>query len=77
MSCSTEPHVARLQGADIDDHVDLDRAVENRAPGLVVLDVGVVAPSGNPTTEQTPTPVPRSRRAASATQVGLMHTVAK
>ncbi len=30
-----------------------------------------MAPSGNPTTEQTPTPVPRSRRAASATQVGI------
>ena len=37
---------------------------------------GVVAPSGKPTTEHTPTPVPRSRAAARATQVGFTHTVA-
>ena len=41
------------------------------------LTSAVVAPSGNPTTEQTPTPVPRSRAAASATQAGFTHTVAK
>ncbi len=38
---------------------------------------GVVAPSGNPTTEQTPTPEPRSNRAAAATQPGFTQTVAK
>ena len=32
--------VARLQRADVDDHVDLGRAVEDRPPRLVVLDVG-------------------------------------
>ena len=37
----------------------------------------VVAPRGNPTTEHTPTPVPRSRREQVATQVGFTHTVAK
>ena len=41
------------------------------------LTSAVVAPSGNPTTEQTPTPVPRSREAASATHTGFTHTVAK
>ena len=41
------------------------------------LTSGVVAPSGKPTTEHTPTPVPRSSRAQNATQVGLTHTVAK
>ena len=40
------------------------------------LTSGVVAPSGKPTTEQTPTGVPRSFWAASATQVGFTHTVA-
>ena len=40
------------------------------------LTSAVVAPSGNPTTEQTPTPVPRSRDAASATHTGFTHTVA-
>ena len=37
----------------------------------------VVAPSGKPTTEQTPTPDPRSSDAAVATQTGLTQTVAK
>ena len=36
----------------------------------------VVAPSGNPTTEQTPTPVPARRREQSATHVGFTQTVA-
>ncbi len=35
-----------------------------------------VAPSGNPTTVHTPTPLPCSRRAARVTHTGLMHTVA-
>ena len=71
------PQVPGLERADVDHHVDLGRAVENRPPRLVVLDVGVVAPRGNPTTEQTPTPVPRSSAAAVATHAGLTHTVAK
>ncbi len=36
-----------------------------------------VAPSGNPTTEHTPTGVPRSSDAHVATHAGLTHTVAK
>ncbi len=36
----------------------------------------VVAPSGKPTTEQTPTPLPERSRAHNATHVGLTHTVA-
>ena len=32
--------IAGLERADVDHHVDLGRAVEDRAPGLVVLDVG-------------------------------------
>ena len=34
------PQVAGLQRADVDHHVDLGRAVEDRPPRLVVLDVG-------------------------------------
>ena len=41
------------------------------------LTSAVVAPSGKPTTEQTPTPVPRSCAAAVATHAGLTQTVAK
>ncbi len=41
------------------------------------LTSAVVAPSGKPTTVQTPTPLPRSSRAQSATQAGLTQTVAK
>ncbi len=37
----------------------------------------VVAPSGNPMTLQTGTPVPLRFSAALLTQVGLMHTEAK
>ena len=37
----------------------------------------VVAPSGNPTTVQTPAELPRKQPRAGETQVGLMHTVAK
>ena len=55
----------------------------SRAPSKIARCVSyrftsaVVAPSGNPTTEQTPTPLPDSSRAQSATQVGLTQTVAK
>ena len=49
--------------------------IARRVSNCFVSDV--VAPSGNPTTEQTPTPVPRKRNAESATHVGLMQTVAK
>ena len=41
------------------------------------LTSGVVAPNGKPTTEQTPTPLPRNNLAQKATQVGFTHTVAK
>src|SRR5207249_11848521 len=36
----------------------------------------IVAPSGNPTTAHTPTPLPSRRRAASLTHVGLTQTLA-
>jgi hypothetical protein len=71
-----DAQVARLQRADVDHHVDLAGAVEDCPPRLVPLHVGVVAPSGKPTTEQTLTGVPDRSRAASATQLGLTQTVA-
>ena len=54
----------------------------SRAPSKIArrvskcLTSAVVAPSGNPTTEQTPTPAPRSSAGTRATHAGLTHTVA-
>ncbi len=39
MSRSDQPQIARLERADVDHHVDLARAVEDRSPRLVVLGV--------------------------------------
>ena len=39
MSCSTSRRSPDLERADIDHHVDFGRAVEDRAPRFVLLDV--------------------------------------
>ena len=57
--------IARLQRADVDHHVDLERAVEDRAPRLVVLDVGASSRrAGTRRPSRRRRRVPRSSRAA-------------
>jgi hypothetical protein len=58
--------------------ISISRApARNAAAASATLASVEVAPSGNPATVQTFTAVPASSLAASGTQYGLMHTVAK
>ena len=50
--------VARLERADVDDHVDLVGAARTASRASNALAVGVIAPSGKPTTAHTITPEP-------------------
>ena len=78
MSRSTVREVARLERADVDDHVDLGGAVEDRTPRLVVLDVGRRRAEREPDDgTDADAACPASSAAAVATQVGLTQTVAK
>jgi len=53
MSPFDEPEIAGFERADVDDHVDLTRAVEDCPPRLVVLHVGRGGAERNPTTDVT------------------------
>ena len=77
MSRSTSAQVAGLQRADVDHHVDLARAVEDRAPRLVALDVGGRRAERKPDDRADADAAARAAAAPhSATQVGLTQTVA-
>ena len=69
--------IAGFQGADIDDHVDLTRAVEDRSPCLVLFDVCGRRSEWKSSHRTDASHAPRSRRAQRDTHVGLTHTVAK
>ena len=77
MSRSTSPRSPDFERADVDHHVDFGGAIEDRRAAFrSALTSVVVAPSGNPTTVQTPTALPRSSARRGATQVGFTQTVA-
>ena len=70
--------VARLQRADVDDHVDFGCAVEDRPAGLVVLHVGGRGAERKADDRADADAASRAAAATqSATQAGLTQTVAK
>ena len=78
MSCRTAASFALLQGADLDDHVDLgSRPPGSRGASRAPCSPAGVAPSGKPTTEQTFTGAAAQLRGGQGTQIGLMQTAAK
>ena len=66
----------RAQGADVDDHVQLDRAILEGLPASKTLVAVVELPCGKPMTVPTATSVPARSEAAFATSTGRTHTEA-